>query len=60
MGLIVGLMLYFQIFPSSQRDSVTFLNAALAGLLNFSQFREKKAILPNCYQFTKESGNLDS
>ena len=35
------------------------LNVALAGLLNFSQFKEKKGILSNCYQFTKELGNWD-
>ena len=50
--LSVGLVLYFQIFPNSQRDFGRFLNVALAGLLNFSQFKEKKAVLPNCYQFT--------
>ena len=32
MGLRVGLVLYFQIFPNSQRDFGTFSNVALAGL----------------------------
>ena len=35
------------------------MNVALAPLLNFSQFKEKKGILSNCYQFTKELGNWD-
>ena len=59
--LSVGLVLYFQIFPNSQRDFGRFLNVALAGLLNFSQFKEKKAVLRNCYQFTKkEIGILEA
>ena len=38
----IGLRLYFQVFPNSQRDRrLEFLNVALAGLLNFPQFMEE-------------------
>ena len=60
MGMSVDLMLYFRIFPNSQSYFGAFLNVVLAGLLNFSQFKEKKAVLPICYQLTKELGNWDS
>ena len=39
--LSVSLRHYFQDFPDSQRD-FGILNVALAGLLNFSQFRKKR------------------
>ena len=56
--LSVGLMLYFQVFPNSRRDFGIF-ECYRARLFNFSQFKEKNAVLPNCYQFTKELGNWD-
>ena len=42
MGLSVGLMLDFKIFPYSQRDFGTFLNVALAGLLKFRNSRKRR------------------
>ena len=47
--LSVSLRLYFQVFPSSQRDFWNFFYVALAGLLSFSQFRKKK--MENCFFF---------
>ena len=43
-------------FSPIHKKTLRFLNVALAGLLNFSQFKAKEAVLPNCYQFTKELG----
>ena len=42
MGLSVGLMLYFQIFPNSQRYFGKFLNVALAVLLKFPNSRKRR------------------
>ena len=42
MGLSVGLMLYFEIFPDSQRDFGIFLNVALAGVLKFPNSKKRR------------------
>ena len=66
MGFLnLGLRLYFQVLPNSQRDSsLGFLNVALAGIVNFSQFMEEIknwefGILPSFSQFTKQLQNWD-
>ena len=56
--LSVGLMLYFQVFSNSRKDFGIF-ECYRARLFNFSQFKEKNVVLPNCYQFTIELGNWD-
>ena len=50
--LSVGLMLYFQVFQFTKMVLWNF-NAALAGRLIFSLFKEKKAALPSCCQSLK-------
>ena len=58
MGLSVGLMLYIlSNFPRFTKRFWDIFECCSGWTSQIFQFKEKKAILSNCYQFTKELGN---